>query len=363
MLDAPLEKWRIFLHPSQRQLVERGWNGPVRVLGGAGTGKTVVAMHRAAWLAREVFTGERDRILFTTFTANLAEDIAQSLDKLLEGAARKRVEVVHLDACVARFLEASGYDYGITYPDRPEAAKAWDEALASGPTAYFSALYQRGVGAGRPAPGLHVGGRLGQGAASRARRAPEPQAAQGDLAGPRRLPQPARGEEAERGGRRDARRGRAAAGVRVVGRSRRLRVNYRTTQQIRRFAVAQLEGVHVDDLDEGFDSVKGYLSLMKGPPPAFSNHPSLELEAQAIEAFARRRRNRRPAPALPLPLLLPERTRRSEQSLAGRRPPGSRHLRPVEPAPAPGCQEPAPEPRRPSSLPPSGQGSTVQRLP
>ena len=51
MLEAPLEKWRVFLHPSQRRLVERHWNGPVRVLGGAGTGKTVVAMHRAKWLA------------------------------------------------------------------------------------------------------------------------------------------------------------------------------------------------------------------------------------------------------------------------------------------------------------------------
>ena len=50
MLDAPLDKWRVFLHPSQRKLVYRSWNGPVRVLGGAGTGKTVVAMHRAAHL-------------------------------------------------------------------------------------------------------------------------------------------------------------------------------------------------------------------------------------------------------------------------------------------------------------------------
>jgi hypothetical protein len=47
MLDEPLELWRIFLHPSQRKLVERVWNGPVLVRGGAGTGTTVVAMHRA----------------------------------------------------------------------------------------------------------------------------------------------------------------------------------------------------------------------------------------------------------------------------------------------------------------------------
>jgi len=69
ILDAPLAKWRIFLHPSQARLVERHFNGPARVLGGAGTGKTVVAMHRARHLARTVFTAPDDRILFTTSPA------------------------------------------------------------------------------------------------------------------------------------------------------------------------------------------------------------------------------------------------------------------------------------------------------
>ena len=59
MLDAPLEQWRVFLHPSQRRLVYMNANGPVRVLGGAGTGKTVVLMHRADHLASNVFAGER----------------------------------------------------------------------------------------------------------------------------------------------------------------------------------------------------------------------------------------------------------------------------------------------------------------
>jgi len=68
MLDAPLEKWRVFLHPSQRKLVERNWNGPMRVLGGAGTGKTVVAMHRAKWLASQIVETSNKKILFTTFT-------------------------------------------------------------------------------------------------------------------------------------------------------------------------------------------------------------------------------------------------------------------------------------------------------
>ena len=47
IMAAPLEKWRVFLHPAQRNLTQKNYSGPVRVLGGAGTGKTVVALHRA----------------------------------------------------------------------------------------------------------------------------------------------------------------------------------------------------------------------------------------------------------------------------------------------------------------------------
>ena len=51
-LDYPWEKWTVFLHPAQRQLVERDYSGPARVSGSAGTGKTIVALHRAVFLAR-----------------------------------------------------------------------------------------------------------------------------------------------------------------------------------------------------------------------------------------------------------------------------------------------------------------------
>ncbi len=73
ILDAPLEKWRVFLHPSQERLVAKSFNGPARVTGGAGTGKTVVAMHRARHLARTLCASPQDKILFTTYTANLAQ--------------------------------------------------------------------------------------------------------------------------------------------------------------------------------------------------------------------------------------------------------------------------------------------------
>ena len=89
LLAAPLALWRVFLHPSQRKLVERDWNGPVRVLGGAGTGKTVVAMHRAVWLARKYADLPGKPVLFTTFTRTLADDITSQIAMIATPAERE----------------------------------------------------------------------------------------------------------------------------------------------------------------------------------------------------------------------------------------------------------------------------------
>ena len=128
MFNAPLERWRVFLHPSQRRLVERHWNGPVRVLGGAGTGKTVVAMHRARWLAAELDPGER--ILFTTFTRNLAADIDNNLRTICTPEQMERIEVTNLDQWVHGFLRGRRYRFQLSFGRH---ATAWREALASKP--------------------------------------------------------------------------------------------------------------------------------------------------------------------------------------------------------------------------------------
>lgn len=108
ILQAVLEKWRVFLHPSPRKLVERHWNSPVRVLGGAGTGKTVAAMLRAKRPAQNVFTEKNDRILFATFTRNLAADIRENLTKICPHEALARIEAVNLDKGVSDFLKQDG---------------------------------------------------------------------------------------------------------------------------------------------------------------------------------------------------------------------------------------------------------------
>ena len=81
-LDAPWEKWTIFLHPDQRTLVEQNCSGPFRVSGSAGTGKTIVALHRAVHLLKN---DPESRVLLTTFSETLANALRERLKKLLIG--------------------------------------------------------------------------------------------------------------------------------------------------------------------------------------------------------------------------------------------------------------------------------------
>jgi len=104
--EYPWEKWIAFLHPDQRQFVERDYNGPARVSGSAGTGKTIVALHRAAHLAR---ANPDARVLLTTFSEGLATALRSKLRLLLSSEPRlgERIEVAALDAIGLRLFEAS----------------------------------------------------------------------------------------------------------------------------------------------------------------------------------------------------------------------------------------------------------------
>jgi hypothetical protein len=79
-LDYPWQKWTVFLHPSQRTLVEKDYSGPARVSGSAGTGKTIVGLHRAVFLAKKYPQSE---ILLTTFSQALANSLKYKLKQLV----------------------------------------------------------------------------------------------------------------------------------------------------------------------------------------------------------------------------------------------------------------------------------------
>jgi len=104
-LDFPWDKWTIFLHPEQRQWVERDYSGPARVSGSAGTGKTIVALHRAAHLAR---THSDARVLLTTFSDSLANALHTQLKRLLvsEPHLAERIDVHAINAIGVRLYKA-----------------------------------------------------------------------------------------------------------------------------------------------------------------------------------------------------------------------------------------------------------------
>ena len=104
-LDFPWEKWAVFLHPAQRQIVEKDFNGPARVAGSAGTGKTIVALHRAVHLAR---AHPESRVLLTTFSESLANALHTKLRRLISNEPRlaERLEVQAIDAVGERLYKA-----------------------------------------------------------------------------------------------------------------------------------------------------------------------------------------------------------------------------------------------------------------
>jgi len=95
-LDAPWDKWTVFLHPDQRQLVEGDYSGPFRVSGSAGTGKTIVALHRAVHLLK---ANSESRVLLTTFSETLANALRTRIKKLLVGSPMlgDRIDVYAFD--------------------------------------------------------------------------------------------------------------------------------------------------------------------------------------------------------------------------------------------------------------------------
>lgn len=353
-LEGDMEAWRVFLHPDQRRIAYRDYNGPALVRGGAGTGKTVVAMHRAKYLADQIAADskrEGQRVLVTTFTTNLAKDIEQNLRILcpehLE-AHKSRIEVINLDAWVGDFLrrrrfgrevmffsngadkisqlwdevleqhgcpeglspafiraewaqivQSKGIDTHKAYLkvprtgrgtplDRKKRAALWkifedyrarllDEGLAEPDDAYREAItLLQNEAASLPYSSVIVDEAQDMGEqAFRLVRAIVPSRPEGDKNSIFIV-----GDAHQRIYARKA--SMSACGIEVRGRSRRLRLNYRTTDEIRRWAVSVLEGVAVDDLDEGLDSLKGYTSLFRGPEPALIAYENQQKEMDGL---------------------------------------------------------------------------------
>ncbi|HXM05650.1 MAG TPA: UvrD-helicase domain-containing protein [Chthoniobacterales bacterium] len=115
-LEFPWEKWIIFLHPAQQELVEHDYNGPARVSGSAGTGKTIVALHRAVFLVRKHADA---RVLLTTFSDILANALRNRLKRLISNEPRlaERLEVHSIDGIGVRLFRTHFAQPELASPD------------------------------------------------------------------------------------------------------------------------------------------------------------------------------------------------------------------------------------------------------
>lgn len=139
-LDAPWDKWAVFLHPEQRQLVTRDYSGPARVSGSAGTGKTVVAIHRAVHLAR---SSPDARILLATFSDPLAHALRANVKRLIGSEPRvaERLEVFAMRALGIRLHHAQLGP--VRLASRADIEKLIQDAAATSEGHKFSASFLR----------------------------------------------------------------------------------------------------------------------------------------------------------------------------------------------------------------------------
>src|SRR5690606_36974423 len=136
ILNGNFEKWKLFLHPSQRTLAYRDYNGPVKVTGGAGTGKTVCAVHRVKYLTEKSQVYDQP-ILFTTYTKSLTQYLQETIKGL--GLAENRIEICNIDKLIFDLANSSKYKIfpkpvGYFSPDQER--EIWTKALEIVPSQF-----------------------------------------------------------------------------------------------------------------------------------------------------------------------------------------------------------------------------------
>ncbi len=340
-----LEEWRVFLHPKQKKLVEWQTNGPVSITGAAGTGKTVALMHRAVHLAQQL-GNSKEQILLTTFTANLAIAIKSNIRRLAP-LLFDRIEVTNVSQLARTICIRGGWRGRIALPE--ELDEMWEDVWAD-PSITDLPLpkpelrqefdlvidangieteeeYLTTVRSGRPKLGRNQRRQAWiifqtfkrillkrnfltfEGAIHQARLAVE----QGGFQKFRYVladeiqdfslealkliaslspieeclsdPLTVAGDGHQRIYRLKVPLSRA--GINVRGRSRQLKVNYRTSEQIRRFAQSIIEGVQIDDLDDGYTTTVGDKSAFTGPDPEIIICADEQEEAKQITAWVK----------------------------------------------------------------------------
>ncbi|MCD8294798.1 MAG: UvrD-helicase domain-containing protein [Clostridia bacterium] len=344
ILSEPLEEWRVFLHPTQRKIANMDFEGPVRVLGAAGTGKTVIAIHRAKYLASKCAEGEK--ILYTTFNTNLPEDIKSNLRKICTPEEMQKIDVINLDRWTGQFMEDNSLPGKLIYgtPLNNLWAKACEGSALDFEPAFYADEWSRVVipnkaftydayaSAPRPGRGNKLGKKMKQQvwdvlekymSLMKVKKVRDNDTAMLECAKYIRehrddpsyvgakytsiivdeaqdfgdaafcLIRAIAGDEHPNdiyitGDSHQRIYGRytnlSKCGISVCGRdrSRSLRINYRTTDEIRSWALSLLKGETFDDLDGGLDPETECTSLTHGPAPVVKNFHTADDEVLYI---------------------------------------------------------------------------------
>jgi hypothetical protein len=333
ILQAPLATWIGFLHPSQKRLATGNFNGPVKVTGSAGTGKTVVALHRARHLARK-----GKRVLLTTFVTTLCDNLTRNLKLLCTEEELNNIVVTTVAKQAGDILKQAGHRYEIVNDNeikdlidsfsfgscpleglelwqewqfviQPNGISHWDEYRSVSRAGRGKGLSMRDrknvwqvfeqvlhrLDTHHKLDWSHYFRRATIALESGRLNSPFDAVIVDEVQDLR--PQELKFLSALAGkdgkdfmmvgdGNQRIYQGRfsfKSLGINIQGRSHILKVNYRTTEQIRRFA-DNLIATSSDDLNGGQESRKGTVSLLQGPHPILKEFSNPQQEAEFITA-------------------------------------------------------------------------------
>ncbi len=338
ILNGSFEKWKIFLHPSQRNLAYRDYNGPVKVTGGAGTGKTVCALHRVKFLVDKVGIFNPP-VLFTTYTKSLTNYLRDTIQSL--GVTDEQVEITNIDKLIVDLANNTQYkifDTKVGYLTAEQEKKLWSQAIDKIPTRFNEEFFYAEFNEVIVPSGVdslenyHTASRVGR--TTRIGRKDKEEIWQvvnefqhqkagnyskielcmllsnffekqkikpfsfvvcdeiQDFSNPELKLLRSLVEEKEN----DLflvgdpfqniykkAQNFSKSAISVKGRrSKRLKINYRTTEEIKHLAMEVVAEVSVEDFDGNPENMKGYLSLMHGDEPGYITFNTPEEEDQFI---------------------------------------------------------------------------------
>lgn len=345
IINGELSKWQVFLHPSQRKLVESNFKGSVKVTGGAGTGKTVVALHRLKHLSQEIAINDSRKILFTTFTNSLTANLITLIKKL--SIDNSKYNLINIDSLVRDLAK----EYHLIEPsvrvldtfNSKSSFELWDEILelnlSEFDTNFLATEYQNvilfndinslenyltisRIGRGKPISRKqrmdiwnlvesYNGKKKEEGYVDRAELFNLVSAHNNSL-----IDKPFKfviADEIQDLSNIELKFLRSlveekendlflvgdpyqkiyakklnftAAGISVRGnRSKQLRINYRTSEEIKRLALSAVKGLNYDDFDGTEEKLNGYLSLFHGATPTYDIFRTKAEEIEAIVGF------------------------------------------------------------------------------